>query len=61
MTPPLQTTKQLPLGISDFAQSELGDVVFVNLPEVGDDTTALRDKAKRLAKTVLGTEPYMKK
>jgi phosphoribosylglycinamide formyltransferase 2 len=29
--------------------------------EVGDDTTALRDKAKRLAKTVLGTEPYMKK
>ena len=28
------------VGISDFAQSELGDVVFVNLPEVGDDTTA---------------------
>lgn len=28
------------IGISDFAQSELGDVVFVNLPEVGDDTTA---------------------
>jgi phosphoribosylglycinamide formyltransferase 2 len=26
-----------------------------------DDTTALRDKAKRLAKTVLGTDPYMKK
>ena len=25
------------------------------------DTTALRDKAKRLAKTVLGTDPYMKK
>ena len=25
------------------------------------DTTALRDKAKRLATTVLGTEPYMKK
>jgi phosphoribosylglycinamide formyltransferase 2 len=29
--------------------------------EVGDDTTALRDKAKRLAATVLGTDPYMKK
>ena len=29
--------------------------------EVGDDVDALRDKAKRLAKTVLGTEPYMKK
>lgn len=28
------------IGISDFAQSELGDVVFVNLPQVGDDTTA---------------------
>jgi phosphoribosylglycinamide formyltransferase 2 len=29
--------------------------------EPTDDTTALRDKAKRLAKTVLGTDPYMKK
>ena len=28
------------IGISDFAQSELGDVVFVNLPEVGDETVA---------------------
>ena len=28
------------VGITDFAQSELGDVVFVNLPEVGDDVTA---------------------
>ena len=28
--------------------------------EVGDDTNALRDKAKRLAKTVLGTDPYTK-
>jgi glycine cleavage system H protein len=24
------------IGITDFAQSELGDVVFVDLPEVGD-------------------------
>lgn len=29
--------------------------------EVGDDVNVLRDKAKRLAKTVLGTDPYMKK
>lgn len=29
--------------------------------EVGDSTDELRDKAKRLAKTVLGTDPYMKK
>lgn len=28
---------------------------------LGTDTTQLRDKAKRLAKTVLGTDPYMKK
>ncbi|MEG2456992.1 MAG: glycine cleavage system protein H, partial [Clostridia bacterium] len=25
------------VGISDFAQSELGDLVFVELPEVGDE------------------------
>ena len=24
------------MGISDFAQSELGDIVFINLPEPGD-------------------------
>ena len=28
------------IGISDFAQSELGDLVYVNLPVVGDDVTA---------------------
>ncbi|GAB4331902.1 MAG: glycine cleavage system protein GcvH [Calditrichia bacterium] len=27
------------VGITDFAQSELGDIVFVELPEVGDETT----------------------
>ncbi len=31
------------IGISDFAQSEMGDVVFVELPEEGDEVTA--DKA----------------
>lgn len=25
------------VGISDYAQSELGDIVFVNLPEEGDE------------------------
>ncbi len=25
------------IGLSDYAQNELGDLVFVNLPEVGDD------------------------
>jgi glycine cleavage system H protein len=28
------------VGISDFAQSELGDLVFVNLPVVGDSVAA---------------------
>ena len=28
------------IGISDFAQNALGDVVFVNLPSVGDAVTA---------------------
>ena len=27
------------VGISDFAQDELGDVVFVELPEAGDEVT----------------------
>ncbi|WP_290785467.1 glycine cleavage system protein GcvH [Exiguobacterium sp. UBA7533] len=28
------------IGITDFAQHELGDIVFVELPEVGDTITA---------------------
>jgi len=28
------------IGITDFAQSELGDIVFVNLPTEGDEVTA---------------------
>lgn len=28
------------VGITDFAQSELGDIVFVELPQVGDEVTA---------------------
>ncbi|MFD2629025.1 glycine cleavage system protein GcvH [Oceanobacillus kapialis] len=28
---------KLRIGITDFAQDELGDIVFVELPEVGDD------------------------
>ena len=30
--------KTATIGITDFAQSELGTVVFVDLPEVGDET-----------------------
>lgn len=28
------------IGLTDYAQSELGDLVFVNLPEAGDEVTA---------------------
>lgn len=28
------------IGVSDFAQDELGDIVFVELPDVGDEITA---------------------
>ena len=28
------------VGISDFAQDQLGDLVFINLPQVGDTVTA---------------------
>ena len=27
------------VGITDYAQAELGDLVFINLPEVGDAVT----------------------
>lgn len=28
------------IGLTDYAQEQLGDIVFVNLPEVGDTVTA---------------------
>lgn len=28
------------IGISDYAQSNMGDIVFINLPQVGDTVTA---------------------
>lgn len=31
------------VGISDFAQDELGDVVFVELPDTGDEVTVEED------------------
>lgn len=35
--------------------------VVICYDEIGSDKNALREKTKRLAKTVLGTDPYMKK
>ena len=28
------------IGITDYAQNAMGDIVFVNMPQVGDDVTA---------------------
>ena len=33
-------TDKVRVGITDFAQNAMGDIVFVNLPLVGDMTTA---------------------
>jgi len=35
----LETGDGVRIGITDFAQDELGDVVFVELPQVGDTVT----------------------
>lgn len=35
----LKTDDGIRVGITDFAQDELGDVVFVELPDVGDTVT----------------------
>ena len=45
------------LGISDFAQSELGDIVFVEMPEIGasikkDDTFGTIEAVKTVADIV---------
>lgn len=36
----LKEGDQYRIGITDFAQSELGDLVFINLPNVDDDVLA---------------------
>ncbi|UTF52331.1 glycine cleavage system protein GcvH [Natronosalvus rutilus] len=36
----LETDDGVRIGITDFAQDELGDVVFVELPDEGEDITA---------------------
>lgn len=37
---PADTPGEVLIGITDYAQGELGDIVFVNLPKVGDALTA---------------------
>lgn len=31
--------KESTVGVSDYAQKELGDIVFIELPEIGDEVT----------------------
>ena len=45
------------LGISDFAQSELGDVVYVDLPEVGN-TYAAGDRIAAVESVKAASEVY---
>ncbi len=46
------------IGITDFAQSELGDVVFVELPQVGD-TLKANDPFGSLESVKAVSEAYM--
>jgi glycine cleavage system H protein len=45
------------VGITDFAQDQLGDVVFVQLPEVGDDVLA-KDPVGEVESTKSVSEVY---
>ncbi|HEX6593392.1 MAG TPA: glycine cleavage system protein GcvH [Bacillota bacterium] len=36
----MKEDQQVRIGITDFAQDELGDIVFVELPEVGEEVEA---------------------
>ena len=35
----LQTGQTVKIGLSEFAQNELGDIVFIELPEIGTEVT----------------------
>lgn len=37
---PGETQGSVRIGITDYAQDQLGDIVYVQLPEVGDEVTA---------------------
>lgn len=73
---PVESNQPLDYNLADVCREDHARVRIFGKPEahvgrrmgvvtcydkVGCDMTALRDKTKRLAKTVLGTDPYMKK
>jgi Formate-dependent phosphoribosylglycinamide formyltransferase (GAR transformylase) len=73
---PVESAKPLDYNLMDVCREDRARVRIFGKPEahvgrrmgvvlcydaLGSDMDALRDKAKRLATTVLGTDPYMKK
>ena len=48
------------VGITDYAQSELGDLVFVNLPEVGDEVVAAIMGALSMMYAGTGKKPVLR-
>ncbi len=73
---PVESTQPLDYNLMDVCREDRSRVRIFGKPEahvgrrmgvvlcydaLGSDIVALRDKAKRLATTVLGTDPYMKK
>ena len=40
------------IGISDYAQNSLGDIVFVENPEEGDDVTVIKSSQLAMKKSV---------
>ncbi len=73
---PVESTQPLDYNLMDVCREDRARVRVFGKPEahvgrrmgvvlcydaLGSDIDALRDKAKRLATTVLGTDPYMKK
>ena len=36
------------IGLTDYAQNALGDIVFINLPEEGDSVTAREGRFRRV-------------
>lgn len=73
---PVESTEPLDYNLKDVCSEDHARVRIFGKPvahvgrrmgvvtcydSIGSDINALRDKTKRLAKTVLGTDPYMKK
>ena len=52
--------EQVTIGITDFAQSQLGDIIFLELPEVGQKIVSGEQTQSRLPWTI-PTEKILRK